>query len=169
LMQAAEKPEGATVFCYSVDQPERYGVIEIDDNGMPVGIEEKPSQPKSNLAVTGLYFYDNSVIGIAKTIKPSPRNELEITDVNQAYLDSGKLSIETLGRGHAWLDTGTERSLIEASQFIEAIENRQSTKIACIEEIAYEKGFITPNALKALANKAPFNDYGKYLKKLAAF
>ena len=163
LMQAGKRREGASVFGYWVNDPERYGVIFFNDSGQVITIEEKPQQPKSNWAVTGLYFYDNDVIAIAEALRPSKRGELEITDVNTAYLEKGKLFVEKIGRGVAWLDTGTHTSLMQASNFIEIIEQRQGLKVACIEEIAYRKGFITADELQALA--APLNNsgYGQYL------
>tara|TARA_B100001059_G_scaffold112013_1_gene112241 strand:- start:2373 stop:3242 length:870 start_codon:yes stop_codon:yes gene_type:complete len=153
----------ASVFGYHVEDPERYGVISFDKKGNAISIEEKPKYPKSNYAVVGLYFYPNSVIEIAKKIKPSPRGELEITDINQSYLESGNLHVESLGRGYAWLDTGTHESLLEASQFIETIEKRQGLKIGCLEEIAFQKGNITKNELLAQAKKLQGTSYGDYL------
>lgn len=167
LESAANRESGATVFGYNVKDPERFGVVEFDTQGIAVSIEEKPEKPKSNYAVTGLYFYDNRVIDIAKNITPSPRGELEITDVNKAYLEMGELHVELLGRGFAWLDTGTHASLLEASQFIETIEKRQSLKVACIEEIAYRKGYINLDRLLALAEPLKKNEYGQYLIRLA--
>ncbi|KAA0548354.1 glucose-1-phosphate thymidylyltransferase RfbA [Bacillus sp. BGMRC 2118] len=167
LNNAASRKEGATVFGYYVNDPERFGVVEFDEEGRAISIEEKPDQPKSNYAVTGLYFYDNRVIDIAKNIKPSPRGELEITDINKEYLEMGELSVELLGRGYAWLDTGTHESLLEASQFIETVEKRQSLKIACLEEIAYKKGYITREKLLELAEPLKKNQYGQYLIKVA--
>jgi len=167
LRKAADRETGATVFGYYVNDPERFGVVEFDAAGKAVSIEEKPDVPKSNYAVTGLYFYDNRVVNIAKSIQPSPRGELEITDINKAYLEMGELSVELLGRGYAWLDTGTHASLLEASQFIETVEKRQSLKIACLEEIAYKMGYITKEKLIELAEPLKKNQYGQYLIKIA--
>lgn len=167
LQRAAQKETGATVFGYHVNDPERFGVVEFDDQRQAISIEEKPEEPKSNYAVTGLYFYDNDVVEIAKKIKPSPRGELEITDINQAYLEKGKLSVEVMGRGFAWLDTGTHESLLEASTFIETIEKRQNLKVACLEEIAYRMGYITKEELVELAQPLKKNQYGRYLLRLA--
>lgn len=163
---AANKTDGATVFAYPVNDPERYGVVEFDTTGQAVSLEEKPKQPRSRYAVTGLYFYDNRVVEIAKQLKPSPRGELEITDVNRQYLAWGDLKVEVMGRGMAWLDTGTHDSLLEASSFIQTIEKRQGLKIACLEEIAYRKGFIDAAALDKLADKYAKNGYGQYLKQI---
>ncbi len=162
----AEKERKATVFGYYVNDPERYGVAEFDNNGTCLSIEEKPEHPKSNYAVVGLYFYPNDVVGIAKNIKPSARGELEITSVNQEYLKRGDLKVQTLQRGFAWLDTGTHDSLSEASTFIEVIEKRQGLKVACLEEIAYRKGWISAEKLKEVATPMLKNDYGKYLMNL---
>jgi glucose-1-phosphate thymidylyltransferase len=157
---------GATIFGYYVNDPERYGVVEFNANGAVLSIEEKPKMPKSRYAVTGLYFYDKEVSRIARSIKPSRRGELEITDVNREYLKQGKLRVELMGRGYAWLDTGTHGSLLEAGEFIATIEKRQGLKIACIEEIAYSLGYITRDQLRDLAQVLDHNDYGKYLKRL---
>jgi len=166
LERAVARNNGATVFAYHVHDPERYGVVAFDDDGQATSLEEKPTEPKSNYAVTGLYFYDNSVLDIAATLKPSPRGELEITDVNRIYLERKQLSVEIMGRGYAWLDTGTHESLIEASNFIETIEHRQGLKVACPEEIAFRKGYIDASQLQELAKPLAKNGYGKYLNNL---
>ncbi|MDM5066758.1 glucose-1-phosphate thymidylyltransferase RfbA [Aeromonas salmonicida] len=166
LESAVVKPSGATVFAYHVHDPERYGVVEFDNQGTAMSLEEKPLEPKSNYAVTGLYFYDNSVVKIAKSLKPSPRGELEITDVNRIYLEQGNLSVAMMGRGYAWLDTGTHESLIEASNFIQTIETRQGLKVSCPEEIAYRKGFIDAEQIRNLAAPLAKNAYGQYLLKM---
>lgn len=167
LVSAAQQTNGATVFGYYVNDPERYGVAEFDSSGKVISLEEKPTAPKSNYAVTGLYFYTSDVVAKAKSLKPSARGELEITDLNRLYLDENRLSMKLLGRGMAWLDTGTHDSLLQASNFIATIENRQGLKVACIEEIAFTKGFIDKNQLVALAEPLRKNEYGKYLLKIA--
>ena len=166
LKQADQRHEGATVFAYHVQDPERYGVVAFDEQGRATSLEEKPIKPKSNYAVTGLYFYDNNVIKLAEGLKPSARGELEITDLNRIYLEQNKLNVEIMGRGFAWLDTGTHESLLEAGNFIQTIEHRQGLKIACPEEIAYRKGFINAEQLKILAQPLSKNAYGQYLLKL---
>ncbi|MGZ4958568.1 MAG: glucose-1-phosphate thymidylyltransferase RfbA [Methylomonas sp.] len=166
LTNAASQTSGATVFAYHVHDPERYGVVSFDAQGKAVSLEEKPAKPKSNYAVTGLYFYDNQVVDIAANLKPSPRGELEITDVNRAYLDHQQLSVEIMGRGYAWLDTGTHASLIEAGNFIETIERRQGLKIACLEEIAWRSGWVDDEQIQRLAKPLAKNGYGQYLLAL---
>jgi glucose-1-phosphate thymidylyltransferase len=166
LENAVAKESGATVFAYHVHDPERYGVVEFDQSGKAISLEEKPTEPKSNYAVTGLYFYDNSVVEIAKSLKPSARGELEITDINRIYMEQGRMSVAMMGRGYAWLDTGTHQSLIEASNFIQTIELRQGLKVACPEEIAFRKGFIDAEQVKNLAAPLSKNEYGKYLLKM---
>jgi glucose-1-phosphate thymidylyltransferase len=163
LGNADARREGATVFAYHVHDPERYGVAEFDQSGKVLSLEEKPKVPKSNYAVTGLYFYDNAVVDLARNLKPSARGELEITDLNRLYLDQGKLNVEIMGRGYAWLDTGTHDSLLEAGQFIATIEKRQGLKVACPEEIAFRQGWITPGQLETLAQPLVKNGYGQYL------
>jgi glucose-1-phosphate thymidylyltransferase len=167
LARAARRTSGATVFACPVDDPRRFGVVELDSSGKPVSLAEKPAHPRSNLAVTGLYFYDHQVVDIAANLKPSPRGELEITDVNRAYLDEGRLAVERFERGFTWLDTGTHESLAEASEFVRAAERRHAAKIGCIEEIALRMGFIDAEALAALARPLA-NSYGDYLRRLAA-
>ncbi|MEK1392816.1 glucose-1-phosphate thymidylyltransferase RfbA [Limosilactobacillus fermentum] len=167
VQSAAQKEDGATVFGYHVNDPERFGVVEFDEDMHALSIEEKPAQPKSNYAVTGLYFYDNDVVQIAKNIQPSKRGELEITDVNTEYLRRGKLDVKLMGRGYAWLDTGTHDSMMEASNFIATVEKRQNLKVACLEEIAYRMGYIDKEQLVELAQPLKKNDYGKYLLRLA--
>ncbi|MDK3009200.1 glucose-1-phosphate thymidylyltransferase RfbA [Providencia rettgeri] len=166
LEKATKKESGSTVFAYHVNDPERYGVVEFDDTGTAISLEEKPKKPKSNYAVTGLYFYDNTVIKLAKNLQPSERGELEITDINRLYLEQGNLSVAMMGRGYAWLDTGTHQSLIDAGNFIQTLEERQGLKVACPEEIAYRKGFITANDVKKLAKPLSKNSYGQYLLKM---
>lgn len=167
LQKAAQLKEGANVFAYHVTDPERYGVVSFDEKGFAQDIEEKPKQPKSNWAVTGLYFYDNSVVNIVENQKPSARGELEITDVNKAYLQRGKLKVTTMGRGFAWLDTGTDDALLESSQFVQTLEKRQGLKIACLEEIAFLMKYITKEQLKDAVKDYPNSSYGLYVKKLA--
>ena len=167
LQSAARRQEGATVFAYSVSDPERYGVVEFDETFRAVGLEEKPKAPRSNWAVTGLYFYDGDAARLAKSIRPSARGELEITDLNLMYLEAGKLHVERLGRGYAWLDTGTVDSLLEAAEFIRTIEHRQGLNIACPEEVAFESGFIGVNQLRALARRYANSAYGAYLSRVA--
>ena len=166
LQRAEAKEKGATVFGYQVKDPERFGVVEFDDDMNAISIEEKPEHPKSNFAVTGLYFYDNDVVEIAKNIKPSPRGELEITDVNKAYLDRGDLSVELMGRGFAWLDTGTHESLLQAAQYIETVQRLQNVQVANLEEIAYRMGYITKEKVLELAQPFKKNEYGQYLLRL---
>jgi len=163
LQSLVERKEGATIFGYWVKDPERYGIISFDKNGIAVDIEEKPAHPKSSWAVTGLYFYDNTVLDIAADLKPSPRGELEITDVNNVYLQKGALRVEKLGRGFAWLDTGTHESLLDASGYVETIEKRQGLKIACVEEIAYRMGYIDSEQVRKIAHPMQKNGYGRYL------
>lgn len=167
VQEAAQKTNGATVFGYHVNDPERFGVVDFDSNMKALSIEEKPKNPKSNYAVTGLYFYDNTVIGKAKNLKPSDRGELEITDINKLYLDEGKLDVKLMGRGYAWLDTGTHDSMMEAASFIATIQKRQNLKVACLEEIAYRMGYISKEKLVELAQPMKKNDYGQYLLRLA--
>lgn len=166
LKNAGEKKKGASVFAYPVHDPERYGVVEFDENWQALSLEEKPAEPKSNYAVTGLYFYDNRVVDVAKNIQPSERGELEITDVNKQYLEWGDLSVEVFGRGLAWLDMGTHESLLQASMFIETIESRQGLKIACLEEIAYRQGFIGDDEMAKAADQYGKSSYGRYLKMI---
>jgi len=164
LRSAMDQPEGATVFAYYVQDPERYGVVEFDRNGVALDIEEKPEHPKSNFAVTGLYFYDSTVVDIAKSIKPSKRGELEITDVNKAYLERGSLRVERMGRGYAWLDTGTHAAMLDAANFVRTVESRQSLKIACPEEIALRKGLISVEQFETLTNEFGASSYKAYLQ-----
>ncbi len=166
VQRATARPSGATVFAYHVSDPERYGVVAIDTTGRATSIEEKPTAPKSSYAVTGLYFYDNSVLDIAADVRPSARGELEITDVNRAYLEQGTLKVEIMGRGYAWLDTGTHDSLLEASQFIQTLERRQGLKIACPEEVAWRQGFIDAAQVERLAQPMLKNEYGRYLLRV---
>ncbi|HGY9624944.1 glucose-1-phosphate thymidylyltransferase RfbA [Pseudomonas putida] len=166
LANANKRAQGASIFAYHVQDPERYGVVEFDSAGRAISLEEKPAQPKSRYAVTGLYFYDSEVVEVAKGLKPSARGELEITDVNKAYLERGSLSVEIMGRGYAWLDTGTHDSLLDASQYIATIERRQGLKVACPEEVAFRQGWIGAEQLEALAAPLAKNGYGQYLKRL---
>ncbi|WOD06167.1 glucose-1-phosphate thymidylyltransferase RfbA [Marinomonas sp. GJ51-6] len=166
LLEETRAETGATVFGYHVNDPERFGVVEFDESGKAISIEEKPAEPKSNYAVTGLYFYDNDVVKIAKNIKPSPRGELEITDINDVYLKRGDLNVSVLGRGFAWLDTGTHDSLLEAGQFVQTVEHRQGLKIACLEEIAYRQNWVTKDHLLQCAEKLKKTGYGQYLYKV---
>jgi glucose-1-phosphate thymidylyltransferase len=166
LRDAAQRAEGATVFGYHVNDPARFGVLEFDASGKVISLEEKPAKPKSNYAVTGLYFYDNRVVDIAKSVKPSGRGELEITDVNRAYLESGELNVSVMGRGFAWLDTGTHDSLMEAGQFVQTIEHRQGLKVACLEEIGYRNGWLSEEALQRQATALSKTGYGQYLQQV---
>ena len=166
LRKAAAKPNGASVFGYQVKDPERFGVVEFDENQRAISLEEKPLKPKSHYAVTGLYFYDNDVVKIAKQVQPSERGELEITSINQAYLERGDLDVELLGRGFAWLDTGTHESLLEAGMFVETIEKRQGYKIACLEEIAFNNGWLSKEDLQRIGQQLNKNSYGQYLLAL---
>jgi glucose-1-phosphate thymidylyltransferase len=168
LARASARDQGATVFAYRVDDPERYGVVELDANGMAVTIEEKPAKPKSNFAVTGLYFYDNAVVDIARTLKPSARGEYEITDLNRVYLEQGALQVEKMSRGYAWLDTGTHDSLLEASEFVRTIQNRQGIQVACLEEIAFSNGFIDGDTVRAAGISMEKTAYGRYLLSLVS-
>ena len=167
LRRAAANDEGATVFAYYVNTPESYGVVEFDETGKAISLEEKPKNPRSNYAVTGLYFYDNDIVNVAKSIKPSARGELEITDVNKVYLERGKLRVEKMRRGYAWLDTGTHESLLQAASFVQTIQSRQGLKVSCIEEIAYRMKYIDAEQLLKLAEPLSKNDYGQYLQRLA--
>ena len=169
LRRATMQDEGATVFAYYVNNPQDYGVVEFDDDGNAISLEEKPKNPKSNYAVTGLYFYDNIIVDVAKSIKPSARGELEITDVNKVYLKQGKLRVEKMRRGYAWLDTGTHESLLQAGQFVQTVQTRQGLKISCIEEIAYRMGYIDAEQLLKLAEPLSKNEYGQYLQNLAKY
>lgn len=167
VKNATQKENGATIFAYYVKDPKRYGIVEFDKNRKAISLEEKPEKPKSNFAVTGLYFYDKNVVEYAKSIKPSARGELEITDLNKIYLEKGNLNVETLGRGYAWLDTGTHESLLQAASFVETVQDRQGLKIACPEEIAYNLGYINKEQLKELAKPLAKNEYGQYLLAIA--
>lgn len=167
VRNATQKENGATIFAYYVKDPERYGIVKFDKNRKAISLEEKPEKPKSNFAVTGLYFYDKNVVEYAKSIKPSARGELEITDLNKIYLEKGNLNVETLGRGYAWLDTGTHESLLQAASFVETVQDRQGLKIACPEEIAYNLGYINKEQLKELAKPLAKNEYGQYLLAIA--
>lgn len=167
VKNATQKDNGATVFAYYIKDPKRYGIVEFDKNRKAISLEEKPEKPKSNFAVTGLYFYDKNVVEYAKSIKPSARGELEITDLNKIYLEKGNLNVETLGRGYAWLDTGTHESLLQAASFVETVQDRQGLKIACPEEIAYNLGYINKEQLKELAKPLVKNEYGQYLLAIA--
>ncbi len=166
LREAAQRDKGATVFGYHVNDPERFGVLAFDANGKVISLEEKPAKPKSNYAVTGLYFYDNRVVEIAKNVKPSERGELEITDVNRAYLETGELNVSVMGRGFAWLDTGTHDSLMEAGQFVQTIEHRQGLKVACLEEISYRNGWLSDEVLQRQATALAKTGYGQYLQRV---
>lgn len=166
LSSASNQESGATVFAYHVNEPNRYGVVEFDNQGKAISLEEKPKEPKSNYAVTGLYFYDNDVVGLAKQLSPSARGELEITDLNRMYLERGDLTVERMGRGYAWLDTGTHESLLQAHHFVQTIEQRQGLKIACPEEIAYRRGWITEEGVLKIAERMKSNEYGQYLLRV---
>lgn len=166
MKRAAAHEDGATVFAYYVSDPQRYGVVEFDEQGRAVSLEEKPAQPKSNYAVTGLYFYDNNVVDLAKSIRPSSRGELEITDLNRIYLAENKLRVETMGRGYAWLDTGTHESLLQAATYVQTMQDRQGLKIACVEEIAYKLGYISKEDVARLAEPLKKNEYGQYLMRV---